>query len=574
MFTNKQTKNHELRAAIAASREAFGGVAVFSAVVNVLALTGTLFMLQVYDRVIPGRSMATLTALFILIVLLYALMGVLDNARGRVLARIGARFQDRLDARVFRVVLERSRVPAIRQKPAAALDSLAVIQAFLASPVPGALCDLPWVPFFLAIMFGFNFWLGLLGVAGLVIVAVLGIANQWLTARRNAEAARLKQEAESATERARKQVETLRGLGMTGPFQERWRSLRTKALEASLATSDVSGRLLSASKAIRQLLQSSALALGAVLVLAGNFHAGAMIACSILLGRALAPVEQVIGQWALVQRAGRSWQTLSLLLEEVGDQAERMPLPRPQARLDVEAISVVPPGERKPVLTNVNFSLAAGRALAVIGPSAAGKSSLARAVTGLWPAGAGVIRLGGADIREYDEDTLGRYLGYLPQSVVLFPGTVAENIARFTPDADPAAIVLAAEKAGAHEMILGLPMGYDTPLTEGDGIMSGGQRQRLGLARALFGDPLLLVLDEPNASLDDEGLMALNGAISSAKEDGRAVIIMSHRPSALAACDDVLVLERGQQRAFGPRDEVLQRFARAPVQNAVATGGH
>ncbi|QQM30982.1 type I secretion system permease/ATPase [Martelella lutilitoris] len=574
MLNKKGNKNRELLAAIGISCKALGGVAVFSAVVNILALTGTLFMLQVYDRVIPSHSGATLLALFALVVLLYLMMGILDNARSRVLARVGARFQDRLDERAFRIVLKQSRLPSERQKPAVALNSLGTIQGFLASPLPGAIFDLPWVPFFLTIMFAFSVWLGLLGLAGALVVTALAVANQWLTRRKNADAHAIRLEADAETERTRKQLETILGLGMVDPFLARWKRLRAASLEANLATSDISGRLTSASKAVRQLLQSAALGLGAVLVLAGHFQAGAMIACSILLGRALAPIEQVIGQWGLIQRAWEAWKNLSVLFEAIEDETQHMPLPRPEARIDVEAASVVPPGERKPVLQAITFSLTPGKALAVIGPCAAGKSSLARALTGVWPAAAGIIRLGGADINEYPPDTLGRYLGYLPQTVTLFPGTVAQNIARFDENPDPDTVVRAAQKAGAHQMILDLPMGYDTLLTEGESLLSGGQRQRLGLARALYGNPLVLVLDEPNASLDDDGLRALNGAIAEAKADGRAVILMSHRPSALAECDSVLVLEKGHVRACGPRDEVLSRIAGARMPNVVAGGGH
>ncbi|TPW28259.1 type I secretion system permease/ATPase [Martelella alba] len=571
---SRKTKNRELLTALAASKQALGGVALFSAVVNILALTSTVFMLQVYDRVIPSRSGATLLALYVLIVLLYGLMGVLDSVRGRLLARVGTRFQDRLDDRVFRIVLRLSLIPSEREKPAEALNSLATIQTFLASPLPGALCDLPWVPFFLMIMFVFNFWLGMLGVGAALLVTLLALANQWLTAHRNKEAFRQRLEADSQTERTRKQIETVRALGMTGTFLARWKKARTAALQAALATSDVSGRLTAASRAARQLLQSSALALGAALVLAGDFQAGAMIACSILLGRALAPIEQVIGQWPLVQRTGQCWTSLSVLLSSVREETVGMALPKPEARLSCEGAVIVPPGEPRPVLSAITFAVEPGTALAVIGPCASGKSSLARAVTGLWPTANGVIRLGGADIREYGPDVLGRYIGYLPQSVILFPGTVAQNIARFDEDADPEAIVAAARKAEAHQMILDLPRGYDTILSEGDSLLSGGQRQRIGLARALYGDPLLLVLDEPNASLDEEGQAALNAAIAEAKADGRAVVLMSHRPSALTECENVLLLEKGRIRAFGPRDVVLQRPAPALSTYRLTAGVH
>ncbi|QQM33129.1 type I secretion system permease/ATPase (plasmid) [Martelella lutilitoris] len=561
----------ELWQALLSSCGALFGVAVFSAVVNLLMLTGPLFMLQVYDRVLSSHSSATLLVLFAIVAFLYGLMGFLDHVRGRVLARVGARFQARLDGRVFRAVLKQAEHPGLREQPAGGLRDLASIQAFLSSPLPGAAFDLPWTPLFLAILFAFNMWMGWLGLAGGIVIAVLAFANQRLTQKRQADAARLARDADAATERTRKQIETVRALGMTGPLISRWHAVRKTALEAQIAASDRGGGLTAATKAFRLLLQSAVLALGALLVLDGQLSAGAMIAGSILLGRALAPIEQVIGQWATFQKAGRAWSSLAKLLSAVPESEAPMPLPRPEGRLSVEAITVVPPGEKKPVLSAISVAVAPGKALAVIGPSAAGKSSFARAVTGLWPAAGGVVRLGGADIRHYDPDVLGSLMGYLPQTVMLFPGTVAQNIARFAADPAPEAIVQAAQRAGAHDLILSLPDGYDTVLTEGESRLSGGQRQRIGLARALFGDPVVLVLDEPNASLDDPGVKALNGAIATAKADGRAVIIMSHRPSALAECDDVLLLDSGQARAVGPRDEVLQRFVRQP-QGKIAGG--
>ncbi|AQZ54430.1 type I secretion system permease/ATPase [Martelella mediterranea] len=564
MTTNLEKGRVELRQALLFSRGALIGVAVFSAVVNLLMLTGPLFMLQVYDRVLSSHSSATLLVLFAIVVFLFALMGFLDHVRGRVLSRVGAGFQARLDERVFRAVLKQAEHPGFREQPAAGLRDLASIQTFLSSPLPGAAFDLPWAPFFLAILFAFNVWMGVLGLAGGIIIALLAFANQRLTRDAHAEAARLMRDAEAATERTRKQIDTVRALGMLRPLLTQWQAVRGAALRAQIAASDKGGGLTASTKAFRLLLQSTVLALGALLVLEGQLTAGAMIAGSILLGRALSPIEQVIGQWMTFQRTGRAWRSLGKLLDAVPPQGAPMPLPRPEGRLSVEAIAVVPPGEKKPVLSGVSVEVSPGSALAVIGPSAAGKSTFAKAITGLWPAASGVVRLGGADIRHYEPDVLGGLLGYLPQTVMLFPGTVAQNIARFADDADPEAIVLAAQKAGAHELVLSLPEGYDTVLTEGESRLSGGQRQRIGLARALYGDPVVLVLDEPNASLDDPGVKALNGAIATAKADGRAVIIMSHRPSALAECDEVLLLDGGRVRAAGPRDEVLKRFVRSP----------
>ncbi len=570
--TARQQGARELRAALRKSLAALAAVGVFSAAVNLLMLTGPLFMLQVYDRVLGSRSSATLAVLFAIVVFLYALMGILDHVRGRVLARIGARFQAGLDGRVFQAVLRQAEHPAFRERPASGLRDLASIQTLLASPVLGALFDLPWTPVFLAILFFFHRWLGWAAIGGGLVLLVLALANQWMTRKSQMRAGKLAARAEARTEESRKHVETVVGLGMAAPFAGRWEQLRSEALRAQMSASDLNGRLTAATKAFRLLLQSGVLALGAWLVLQGQLTPGAMIAGSILLGRALAPVEQAVGQWALVQRAMTAWKSLSVLLSAVPATSAPMDLPRPSARLSVRDLAAAPPGERTPALQGVSFELAPGEAIAVIGPSASGKSTLARALTGLWPVLHGEIRLSGATLGQYDREALGRYLGYLPQEVVLFAGTVRENIARFDPEASAQDILRAAKAAGAHELILSLPDGYETVLHEGGGRLSGGQRQRIGLARAFYGDPVVLILDEPNSNLDDPGIQALNRAIAAAKAAGKSVLIMSHRPSALAACENVLLLEGGRMRAFGPRDEVLRRFIKgSPSVLAAAT---
>ena len=559
----------ELRGALSAFKGAFLGVGLFSAVVNVLMLTGSLFMLQVYDRVLASRSSATLAVLFGIVVFLYALMGLLDHYRGRVLARIGAGFQAGLDGRVFEAVLKQAEHPVLRERPAGALRDLASIQGALSSPGVSALFDLPWTPLTIAVLFLFHPWLGWFSMAAGAVVLCLALLNQLRTKKPQAEAARLAAEADARTEATRKAVETVRGLGMARSMTSFWHGARDAALEAAMKASDAGGLLSASTKATRLLLQSAILGLGALLVLRGEMTAGAMIAGSILLGRALAPVEQAVGHWPQFQRAMTSWKDLSKLLEVLPKDREKTELPRPAARLDVRDLIVVPPGETTPVLQGVTFSAEPGDAIAVIGPSASGKSSLARALAGLWPPAKGEIRLGGAELHQYDRDRLGSYLGYLPQEVVLFSGTVAQNIARFDPAATSEAVIEAAQKAAAHDLILGLPQGYDSQITEGGGRLSGGQRQRTALARAFFGDPVIFILDEPNASLDDPGVQALNRAIGNARTAGKLVLVMSHRPSALAECNKVMILEGGHMRAFGPRDEVLNRFVR-PVQSIVA----
>lgn len=559
----------ELRSTLAGFRGAFLGVGLFSAVVNILMLTGPIFMLQVYDRVLSSRSSATLVVLCAIVVFLYGLMGLLDHYRGRVLARIGAGFQARLDDRVFSTVLKQAEHPLQRDRPASGLRDLAMIQATLSSPGTGALFDLPWAPMFTAVLFLFHPWLGWFSIAGGALVLLLAILNQRWTHKSQSDSFDLAAEADARTDATRKAVETVRGLGMTAAMTRLWHRTRHRSLAAGMAASDIGGAFSAATKTIRLLMQSAILGLGAFLVLRGEMTAGAMIAASILLGRALAPIEQVVGHWPQFQRALVSWDHLSKLLAHLPVAPEKTELPRPASRLDVRNLAVVPPGETTFVLQGVTFSAEPGDAIAVIGPSAAGKSSLARALAGLWPPAVGEIRLGGADLHQYGQDQLGAYLGYLPQEIVLFSGTVAQNIARFSDTASPESIIDAANRAAAHDLILGLPQGYDTPLTDGGGRLSGGQRQRIGLARAFFGNPSLLILDEPNASLDDPGVQALNKAIASARVAGKVVVVMSHRPSALAACNKVLLLEMGRMRGFGPRDEILNRYVKAVQSSAL-----
>jgi ATP-binding cassette subfamily C protein len=555
----------ELLAAMGDYRGALVAVGLFSAIVNLLMLTGPLFMLQVYDRVLASRSSATLLVLLIIVIFLYGLMGLLDHLRGRILARIGAGFQAKLDTRVFDAVLRQAEMPQLRDRPASGLRDLSTIQGFLSSPLPGALFDLPWAPFFVVLLFVFHPLMGWFAVAGAVLLVILAVWNQLATKASQEAAVKAAAEAESRTEITRKQIETVRGLGMTTPLVELWQKARTQSLLAVMKAADAGGGIAATTKAFRMFLQSGILALGAWLVLQGQLTGGAMIAGSILLGRALAPIEQSVGQWGQLQRASLAWRTLDALLNAVQIIPAPMALPRPSAHLSVQNLVVVPMGEKVPTVQGLNFEVLPGEAVAVIGPSASGKSSLARALVGLWPALQGAIRLGGAELSHYDRNVLGRLLGYLPQDVILFPGSVHENIARFDPAAKPEDVVHAARAAGAHELILSLPQGYDTVLMENGGKLSGGQRQRIGLARAFYGNPVVLILDEPNSSLDDPGTQALNQAIAHAKRAGQSVLIMSHRPSALAECDKVLMLENGRQRAFGPRDEVLQRVLKGPA---------
>lgn len=557
----------ELQEARRESRYLFWMAFIFSVFVNLLMLTGPLYMLQVYDRVLGSRSEETLLALSMLVAFLYAMMGLLDYARGRVLARIGARFQDKLDRRVFSAMLRKAAV-GDKEDNKTGLRDLEAVQGLLSSPALLALFDMPWTPFFLGAIFLFHPWLGTLALVGGSILILLALLNQRITKQPQLDASINSMQANRLSDEIMGETEIIQGLGMRKASFDRWQTVREKALQGSVLKSDRSGSITTFTKTLRLFLQSAMLGLGAYLVLQGEMTAGAMIAGSILLGRALAPIEAAVGQWALVQRAQLGWQSLMELLTEVPDYKQRTPLPRPAALLVAEQVTVIPPGEKQATLRMLSFDIQPGTALGVIGPSGAGKSTLAKAITGVWPTAGGKIRLDRAALDQYDPDVLGKHIGYLPQKVSLFDGTIGENIARLDSNANPAHIVDAAKKAAAHELILKQPQGYDTPVASARGRLSGGELQRIGLARALYGAPVLLVLDEPNANLDNDGSEALNTAVRGMKKDGRSVIIMAHRPSAIRECDSLLVLDGGMRRAFGPRDDVLKET----VQNHANIG--
>lgn len=551
---NPKSGGQELRRAMRRQSGAFLAIGIFSFFVNLLMLTGPMFMLQVYDRVLGSRSEETLVALLILVTGLYFLMGILDYVRGRVAARIGASFQTSLDKRVFAGTLTSSNPLALRD--------LEAVQKLLASPATFAMIDIPWTPIFIFAIFIFHPMLGLLALCGGILLIAMAILNQLLTAKPVGEANLRGQASDALADSLRNQGDVVRGMGMEKAALTRWLGVRGKALGSQISSSDLTGTFGALSKTFRMFLQSGILALGAYLVLQGEVTAGAMIAASILMGRALAPVEQTIAQWPLILRARSGWIRLGGFLTQVPEPEDRTDLPSPRAILQVKQVSAVPPGGDSPTLRGISFELKPGQALGIIGPSASGKSTLARVLTGVWPPVAGAIRLDGATLDQYGP-SLGQHIGYLPQEVTLFEATVAENIARLAENPNSEDVVAAAKKAGAHEMILALSDGYDTVLTGDISRLSGGQKQRIGLARAMFGNPVLLILDEPNAALDSPGSDALNRAIRAFKAEGNSVIIMAHRPSGIAECEMLLVLQDGLVKAFGPRDEVLK----AQVQN-------
>jgi len=538
-------------------------------------LTGPMFMLQVYDRVLGSRSEETLLALFILMGFLFGMMGLLDFVRGRVLTRIGAQFQAQLDGRVFGAMIKRASVVQGDPGATSGLRDLEAVQRLMASPVFAALFDIPWTPVFLLGITVFHPWLGMLAVGGGGLLIMVTILNQLMTRNPVMETNRAVAQAEHFSEQIRTEAEMVRSLGMQKAAFTRWNVARGRALSHSVMSSDRTGGFTTLSKTFRLFLQSAMLGLGAYLVLNAGLTPGAMIASSILLGRALAPLDLAIGQWPLIQRATKGWSNLAELLATVPVDAERMPLPVPKAKLSVQQLTVVPPGEKVASLRMVSFDVNPGEALGVIGPSGSGKTTLARALTGVWRPAGGKIRLDGASLDQYDPDVLGQYIGFLPQRVQLFDGTIADNIARLSTEPDAVKIIEAAKKAAAHDMILKLPEGYDTRVSAGGGRLSGGQVQRIGLARAMYGDPVFLVLDEPNSNLDNEGSQALNTAIRQMKADGKSVLIMAHRPAAIEECEKLLVLDMGARRAFGPRDEVMKEVLQnySAVRRSAGPGG-
>lgn len=564
----------ELRRARATGPGLLLVIGLFSASVNLLMLTGPVFMLQVYDRVLASRSVETLAALFLLVVFLYLLMGVLDWSRNRVMTRVAARFQQRIEGRVFAAALREGALQRGSEAATGGLRDLDAVNRFLASPVLMALFDLPWAPLFLTVIFLFHPLLGAVALVGGLVLVLAMVVTRRLTCEPLQNAALSAAQAQRMADLFRDQGEAVGALGMHGNTYRRWQALRDQAQRHAVAGTDRGSGMAVFSRGFRLFLQSALLAAGAWLVLRNELTPGAMIASSIMMGRALAPIDQVVGGWPSVQAAQDGWARLAGLLGRNPPETPRTPLPRPEARLEVRNLTVAPPGEAVPVLRGLSLSIGPGQALGVIGASGAGKSTLARALIGAWAPASGQVRLGGATLDQYAPDMLGALIGYLPQQVTLFDGTIAENIARLDPHPDADRVVRAAQAADAHQMILDLPQGYDTRISQTGGRLSGGQIQRIGLARALYPDPVMLVLDEPNANLDNHGSEALNRAIRRIKAQGGAVVIMAHRPAAINECELLLVLERGWPRAFGPRDRVLQEMVEnsAQIRRAQAAG--
>jgi PrtD family type I secretion system ABC transporter len=562
----RQSKtSSELGAALAACRRAFIAIAVFSGMSNILMLSGALFMLEVYDRVLPSRSVPTLVALLILVAGLYAAQGAMDTIRSRILVRIGNSLDEAMSMRVYDAVVRLPLKSGAKSETMQPIRDLDTVRGFLSGIGPVALFDLPWMPVYIVICFLFHTYIGLTALFGAVVLVTLTVMTELSTRQPTRNATQFAVARNALLDASRRNAEAILAMGMVGRIAHRWSDLNRKYIASSQQASDIAGGLGSMSKVLRLMLQSAILAVGAALVINQQSTAGIIIAGSILGGRALAPVDLAIANWRGFVAARQSWHRLSSLLGYLPPQSQPMPLKPPTRTLVAQSAGVVVPGGQKLVCQDVNFSLAGGKALGVIGPTASGKSSLARMLVGVWTPARGTIRLDGATIDQWSPDTLGRHIGYLPQDVELFPGNVAQNIARFEDPPHPEAVLAAAQAAGVHDLIVGLPQGYETSVGDHGSALSAGQAQRIALARALYRDPFLVVLDEPNSNLDAEGDEALTQAILGVRARGGIVVVVAHRPSAIAGVDYILVMAKGRQQQFGPKEEILSRVIQSPT---------
>lgn len=548
-------KANEMLAALTAYKRAFFNIGLFSAVINLLMLAPALYMLQVYDRVLASGNQMTLLMLTLMILGLFGLMGALEWVRSQVVIRLGTQMDMRLNQRVYDAAFEaqlRTGSPAAAQ----ALNDLTSLRQFATGNALFAFFDAPWFPVYLFVIFMFSPWLGLLALGGAVLLMLLAWVNQHVSQAPLKAASELSVQATQQASAHLRNAEAIEAMGMLDTLRGRWLAQHTAFLAQQNLASEKTATVSAWSKGVRLALQSLVLGLGALLAVQGQITAGMMIAGSILMGRVLSPIDQLIGVWKQWSSARLAYQRLEALLHSYPARAQRMALPAPRGELAVEQLSASAPGTRRATLANLSFTLPAGQVLGVIGPSGCGKSTLARLLIGVWQPLAGKVRLDGAELSQWDKHQLGPHLGYLPQDIQLFAGTIAQNIARFA-EVDADKVLAAAQLAGVHQLILQLPEGYETRLGEGGAGLSGGQKQRIGLARALYGLPAVIVLDEPNSNLDEAGEQALLQAITQLKQHKRTLILITHKPNVLTLTDQLLILREGQLQAFGPTAKVL-----------------
>lgn len=535
---------------------------VMSGIINILALTGAFYMLQIYDRALTSGSVPTLVAISVVAIGLYVFQGLFDIIRSQILVRIGARLDRKIAPMAHQVAID---MPRFGFSTAEALErgrDVDTVRGFLGSQGPHALFDLPWVPVFLLFIYVLHPYLGALTIGGAVVLTLMTILAEVLTRRLSKSTQQAVVARNAIADSNARNAEILKAMGFAGRAVARFNAANEEHLELQTRANDISGTFGAISRVLRMLLQSAVLGLGALLTISGELTAGAIIAASVASARALAPIDLAIGNWKSVVAARAAFARLKETVVAVAEAGRPMALPAPCSSLKVENITVAAPATGRVLLSEVSFELKAGDALGVIGPSGGGKTTLVRALTGLWPALRGSVRLDDAELSQWDDDTLGRFVGYLPQDVALLDATIEENISRLQPDADAGRVVAAARAAGVHEMIVRMPEGYHTQLGPMGASLSGGQRQRIGLARALFNDPFLVVLDEPNSNLDGEGEAALTLAMQGVRKRGGIVVVIAHRPSALAAVDLVAVVQNGRMTAVGPKEDIVSKFVR------------
>ncbi len=566
---NKFSSRSEVAAAIWAIRRPFYIVGGFSFLINMLMLTPTFYMLQMYDRVLGSRNELTLYMISLIAVGLFVLFSGLEWVRSRILVRVGAQFDAALNSRVFNAAFE-TNLRTNGANAGQALTDLTNVRQFITGNGLFAFFDAPWFPIYLIVIFILHPVIGWFSIVGAVLSITLTLINEWATKGPLSQANQAAIVSSNYATNNLRNAEVVEAMGMLDNLRSRWYSRYKDLLALQTIASDRAGTISAVSKFIRMTQQSLILGLGAYLVIKGELSSGGMIAGSILMGRALAPVDLLLGTWKHLVSARGSFERLEKMLNQFPARNESMSLPPPKGDLSVESVVATAPGSNVAILKGVSFAVPQGETIAIIGPSASGKSTLARLLVGVWPAASGKVRLDGADVFTWNKLELGPHIGYLPQDVELFEGTIAENIARFG-EIDHEKIIDAAQKTGVHDMILHFPLGYDTPIGVSGGFLSGGQRQRIALARAVYGHPSLIVLDEPNANLDDSGEAALVRAVDALKKAGCTVILITHRTSIISSADKILLLRDGQVAAFGPRDDVIKALSQAAARPSIPT---
>lgn len=561
MKSKSASVKNEIEQALVSFKSTFFTIGVFSAISNLLMLVPSIYMLQVYDRVLGSRNEVTLLMLTLMMLGAYLLMSGLELVRSFILVRVGAQFDMQLNKRVYTAAFEQNLKKA-GGNAGQALADLTNIRQFLTGNALFAFFDAPWFPVYLIVIFFFEPSLGLFALCGTAILVVLAYINEKVTKQPLAEANAMAIASTTLATNNLRNAEVIESMGMLPNLLTRWFKLHGKFLHLQAEASEKAGMVGAVTKFVQVSLQSLVLGFGALLAIEGKITPGMMIAASILVGRALAPVQQVIGVWKSYSSTRSAYERLVALLAANPERSAGMELPKPLGAISVEGVAAAPPGSQVPVIKGLNIAIAPGDVVGVIGPSGSGKSTLARLLVGVWPAFAGKVRLDGADIFTWNKGELGPYIGYLPQDIELFAGTVSDNIARFG-EVDPEKVVEAAKRAGVHDLILHFPLGYDTLLGDGGAGLSGGQRQRLGLARAMYGDPSVIVLDEPNSNLDDVGELALVQAINDLRQRGKTIVLITHRTSAISATTKLLLLRDGVAEMYGPTNQVLAALQEA-----------